>query len=428
MKLLYCFAAAALLLFAGCKKDKFKTDTEGGDGKISPVSVRLPDSTLFVGTYIADSPAVYLLNASTGSLVHRYIYKGVGNGYHNALIPFAGNGLLYTAEVNKINAINPNTGALLWTDTLNSAFSYRPILHNTVFYGVCTNAVSSNGKVYALDATKKSDSFLWEYSLPNTMSIPVNEDYITYYNNLIYLRESNVLTVLDATTGTVKYKLNSSCSLSSLKNDIIIAGNNLLDAATGNPIATVPLSLLPATATQSSSVLYANKQLYFISVATYAIIYSTTRQLNAYDIATHTLKWSADGGKSVYPDQITKTVDRILDNQVIVKTSITTINGKYSPAYKNQYSALDINTGQMQWMYDAGYQGQTFALPNNMQYSNGTFYLNFGSPMPMYTSIVAANLKTGAIKWRNDKIYISVNSTNAICLYTGGKGYSAYTQ
>lgn len=426
MKLLYWFAAATLLFFAGCKKDRLKTDTDGGDGQTSPIAVRLPDSTLFVGTYINDSAAVYILNASSGSLVHRYTYPGNGNQFQNWYVPYAGNGFLYTAEKNKINAININTGAKLWSDTLNSTSSYRPILHNTVFYGVCTNSTTSNSKVYALDAIKKSDTFLWEYALAKTAFIPVNDDYITYYNNLIYVRDSNGLIVLDAATGILKYKVNSNCLLSSLKNDIIIAGNDLLDAATGNPIATVPLSLLPETATQSSSVLYANKQLYFTGVATYPAIANPTRQLNAYDVATHTLKWSADGGKSVYPDLITKTVDRILDNQVVVKTSITTLNGKYAPTYKNQYSALDINTGQTQWTYDAGYQGQTFALPNNTQYSNGTYFLNNASATPIFTSITAANLNTGAIKWRNDKIFVGINSTNAICLYTGGKGFSAY--
>ncbi|RYE23743.1 MAG: hypothetical protein EOP45_06540 [Sphingobacteriaceae bacterium] len=245
MKALYLVTLLVLISFAGCKKDKIQPSVTASNTLIT-----LPDSTVFVGGLLGDSTVIYALDGSSGTLVAKYGYKHTSS---NWCLPFAGNNILYAAENNMFKALNIKTGAIMWTDSLKSSFSYRPILHGDTFYGAYANSAGSGYTIYAIDATKQSATFLWQYPLTTLGGVDFNNEYIKYFNGLIYIKGSSSLIALDAKTGILKFTINASCSLSSLSNGIIISGNFLIDAATGTQTLAIPLSQFVSTGNQSTS-------------------------------------------------------------------------------------------------------------------------------------------------------------------------------
>src|ERR1700742_4238587 len=155
---LIIIAVSAIIIIAGCKKQQ--------NSKNKPPIV-LPDSTLIVstdsliinGNGFFNKTIIYLLDAANGSLLTTYSYPP--DAQSEWCIPLVGNGLLYAVENYKINAININTGAILWIDYINNDLTALPILHNDAFYGLYYD--SGSEYVYALDATKQSNTFLWKY-------------------------------------------------------------------------------------------------------------------------------------------------------------------------------------------------------------------------------------------------------------------------
>lgn len=408
--------ASITIIAAGCKKSNNVSGNKQQNTKTTPF-ISLPDSVMFVGTGTIDSTVIYLLNASTGSLVTRYSYPH--NTQSTWCVPLIGNGFLYNVENNKINALNMNTGAVIWTDSIKSYSSSPVILHNDTFYGVYATGPSPGSVVYSLDATKQSNTFLWQYQL--------NSGYksINYYNGIIYIAASNLI-ALDAKTGALKWTLNSPYSLSSLNNGIIISGNTFIDATTGVQIGTVSPSVIVSNNTQTTSIVYATKSLFFTRVTQFMTPY-TNSQLNAYDAVTGSLKWSVNGGSGNPGGDTLKTVDQIWNNQPIIKTAVSIHAGIYGLATSFIYSGSDINTGQLTWSYAAGFGGQAFTV-NNTQYSYGTFTLNLAAGQPANSIIVAADLYTGKQKWTNSNLYVANGGSVAVCLLAAGKGYSVYIQ
>lgn len=410
--------ALIIVITAGCKKDRASSSEKP--------NIPMPDSTMFVGTGNGDTTIIYLLNAANGSLVKKYSYRH--NKQVDSYIPLVGNGFLYLIENTKINALNINTGAVMWSDSVKSATWMHTILHDDTFYGLSTIYYNSMA-VYAMDATKQTNTFLWQYTLGSSYANTTTN--ITYYNGLVYISTNRSsteggLTVLDAKTGTVKWTLNTPCSVASLKNGIITSENNLIDATTSTVIGTVPSSLVLSNATQTASIIYANKDLFFTRVSRYAN-YTTTFKLNAYDVATNALKWSIKGGGYSVGYDTTIAVDQILNNQPIIKTDIGITTGIYGYVYHTIYSALDLNTGTEKWSYGAGFRGQNFQVDNTM-YSCGTFTLNLAAGLPASSTITAADLNTGKIKWTNNNLYFSIGGSVAACISVKGKGYSSEIQ
>ncbi len=411
------------MIAAGCKKSNESGNKERNT-KTNPF-VSLPDSVMFVGTDLNDSTVIYLLNAATGSLVTKYSYPH--NMQSSWCVPLAGNGLLYYAENNKINALNSNTGVVMWKDTIKSYSSSPPILHNDTFYGIYASGQVSGYVVYALDATKQSNTFLWQYPLGSTYTgVNYNNADINYYNGMIYISGSN-LVALDAKTGVLKWTLNSPYSLLSLNNGIVISGDTFIDATTGTPIRTVSPSILVSNAMQSASIVYATKDLFFTRIVKSITPPFTTSQFSAYDAITGTLRWSVNGGSGYLHNDTVKTVEQIWNVKPIIKTTVTTGTGAYGTVNSIYFSEADINTGQLNWSYNAGYEGQAFTV-NNTQYSCGSFTLNLGAGFPASSTIVAADLYSGKVKWTNNNLRLQVGGSITACLLVAGKGYSNYIQ
>jgi hypothetical protein len=178
--------------------------------------------------------------------------------------------------------------------------------------------------------------------------------------------------------------------------------------------------------TQTASIIYATKSLFFTVVTQFMTPYSNS-QLNAYDVTTNALKWSINGGSSNPNNDTIKTVDQIWNNQPVIKTAFLTNAGKYGDVANFGYSTVDINTGQLKWSYSAAFGGQDFTV-NNTLYSYGTFTLNLAGGIPASCSIVAADLYTGKQKWTNGNLYVTEGGAVAVCLLAAGKGYSVYIQ
>ncbi|WP_316776535.1 PQQ-binding-like beta-propeller repeat protein [Pedobacter antarcticus] len=405
-----------IMITTGCKKNNNISGDQEPGKETNPV-VKLPDSTLFVGTGTMDSTIIYLLNAATGTLVTKYNYPR--DAQSTWCVPLVGNGFLYSVEENKINALNINTGAVIWTDSIKSRYSFPPVLHNDTFYGVFTNAPGLNCVVYGLDATKQSNTFLWQYQLSDYYKS------INYYNGIIYISGSN-LTALDAKTGALKWTLNGPYSLSSLNNGIIISGNTFIDANTGTQVGVVSPSLVVSNNSQTTSIVYATKSIFFTRVTKF-MTPLTYSQLNAYDVSTGSLKWNINGGGGYLGSDTLKTVYQIWNNQPILKTTLSLSAGKYGSVKTVNYSELDMDTGQLKWSYTAGFGGQDFTV-NNTLYSYGTFTLNLAAGIPASSSIVAADLYTGRQKWTKNNLYVPNGGSVAVCLLAGGRGYSVYMQ
>ena len=419
-------AASIIMTAAGCKKNNNVPGNTPQTTKTTPVIslpfISLPDSVMFVGT-ATDTTVIYLLNAATGSLVTKYKYP---NNTQSWCVPLAGNGFLYDVENNKINALNMNTGAVMWTDSIKSYSSSPAILHNDTFYGVYATGQNSGYVAYALDATRQSNTFLWQYQLgSNYTAINYNTANISYYNGIIYIPGSNLI-ALDAKTGAVKWTLNSPYSLSALNSGIIISGNTFIDAGTGNQVGSASPSVIVSNTAQTTSIIYATTSLFVTKVTQFMTPY-TTSQLNAYDVATSALKWSTNGGSTTPNYDTVKTVDQIWTNQPIIKTTFSSSAGKYGDVGSFGYSALDINTGQQKWSYAVGFGGQDFTVSNTL-YSYGTFTLNLAAGAPASSSIVAADLYTGKPKWTNGNLYVADGGSIAVCVLAAGKGYSVYIQ
>jgi hypothetical protein len=394
-------AVSVIIIVAGCKKNN---DPQKGNHKKSIV---LPDSTMFVSKDTLNSNSffytttIYLLDAANGSSVATYSYPPDAKSLW--CIPLVGNGFLYSAESDKINAININTGAVLWTDSVNN--DALPILHNDTFYGVYLNTNTGVTYAYALDATKQSNTFLWKYQEPSDGFFDYS---VNYYNGIIYISKFTNLTALDAKTGTVKWMINgSSYSVSSINNGIILAGYTIIDAASGGQIATVPTSLGPAY-----SIFYASQNLFFT--------YSRTSQLNinAYNITTDALQWTVNEGAI---NDTTKSFVKmqIWNNQFIAETQNTVYAYNYRGSMYTLYSgyslnAWDISTGQQKWNNVSNVVSD-FLIVNNTLYAE---------------PIAAFDLYSGKKKWSWSNLYINNydGSVSNMCIFTSGKAYSSHIQ
>jgi len=436
------------LFLAACKKDKVIHKTDN-----NKPTVTLPDEVMFVGTQNTDSNkyTIYLLNAATGQLVTRYNYPG--DGHSNFCKPFARNGLLYDVQRDKISAITMNTGVVLWTDTVDmNTDEASIILHDDTFYGITLNHDGTSGGdfVYALDATKKSNSFLWKTLLAlggNGYNTPIN-----YYNGIVYVTDmdGSGLTALDAKTGAVKWNItsnSSSYSLALLNNGIIIADHTIIDAVSGSQIVTVTDPAIPpiaAGATQTSSSLsYVTSDRYFVETtqAAGALQWSF---LSAVDRATGTEKWRADFGSVTWDGanrtETVKSIRFILNNKLIVEEFTETYSaptggwGSGFPVFVSRtggFSTLDINTGLFEGIAGGEINIADGFIQND---DNGNIVVNnimYGNYSPLAgnsINVYATDLSTGQLKWHSTPLSYSGIYGVFTCLFSRSqnKAYSPY--
>jgi len=427
------------IALSGCKKSNDLSNKPQQKGNTTPV-ITLPDSAMFVGTTDSNKTTIYLLDARTGSLVTKYNYPA--DALSNWCVPMAGNGFLYDVENDKINAVNMNTGVVLWTDSVKNYSPASTILHNNTFYGFYSTGTAGatipSYVVYALDATKKSNTFLWKYQASNLATISIS---VKYYNGIIYITDYGYVVALDAKTGALKWTIsNNVYSLSSINNGVIIAGNTILDAATGNQTATVPPSpLIPSVGgNQTSFVIYVSQDLFFVKTdQNPALSGSTSYFLSAIDRLTGANKWTVNSGgyasgiQAVSGDTSTN-IEQVWNNELIVRTLYSEDFGRYGGSTSMSFGALDINTGLYKSTYNVEGTDINYFITNNTMYCSGDNnynpYINQFPKNPVTNYLYAINLFTGAQKWNNDKLLSGYGGPVYLCVYSSGNGYSPYIQ
>jgi outer membrane protein assembly factor BamB len=434
------FAIALLIIvIAGCKKEnpeKENTDT--------PVFTQLPDSVMFVSTFDTVTTSnlgttINVLNASTGLLITKYHYPYQPNTKWS--YPAAGNGFLYSLENNKINAINMNTGEILWTDTVDN-YSV-PVLHEDTFYGVYRVNTTSYG-VYAMDATKQAKTPLWKYlasgsfdtPFPSGENDPPLRSIIKYHNGTLYVSIDQLQVVaLDAKTGTLKWEIstndNAPYSLAALNNGVIMAGKDVIDAASGTKIysaspANVPL--VPGTQTVQAAMEYATSELYFVKTYHFNTPASTTF-LSAVDRVSGIEKWVIDfGGGFALWDSV-NTVEKVWNNHLVVKHGVKS-SSKYGTRTDENFRLLDINNGSIKLKFDdpsLGNDLESFIVNNTLYFHKTVKTLGPGN-YPTINYLYAIELFTGKQKWNNDKLVEGYSGAVFSCVYAAGKGFSPFIQ
>ncbi|WP_342644938.1 PQQ-binding-like beta-propeller repeat protein [Mucilaginibacter sp. CSA2-8R] len=422
-------------LIAGCKKnnpqDEIPTTTK-------PVSTPLPDLAMFVNTFDSSSgTTTYFLNAATGNVLTQYTYPAQTNT--TWCQPVAGNGYLYNSSNNKIDAINMNTGSVVWTDDVTNVSA--PILHDDTFYGVYTNANDSYG-IYALDATKPSKTFLWKYEVNKAVQTQypgnINVE-IKYYNGLIYIAAAyKNIAAVDAKTGVLKWQMNTvnyvSNSLIALNNGFIINEDKVIDAATGQQIWMAKPAALPPTFTgnqELAKIEYVTKDLYFVATTHYPSSPGNRKCfLSAIDKTTGNEKWHTNygGGYSNY-DTI-NAVTQVWNNQLLIKKLVYTGAGKYGANVDERYLLMDIATGRIIVTLSdtgAGTTSGAYIINNDIFFCKrweSTLHGVFGPVSPPANYVFTNDLLTGKQKWNNNKLLENYQGTAYSCVVTGGKAYS----
>jgi len=437
MKKILVYLLALLALTTGCKKGE-NPGQQANNGITPPTGatpVVLPDSVILVSNLYGGGSGIgttiQLINAATGYLVTAYNYpidpKAVW------CLPFFGNGFLYDVENDKINALNINTGAVLWTDSVKN-FAALPspaplvssptILHSNTFYGLyAINTFSGAYVLCAVDATKQSNAPLWKYSFTVNDYAPS----VTYYNGVIYLLTASTgLTALDAGTGSLKWTISNSSpySLASLNNGFITAGNTIIDAASGNQVTTVSLAVIsPAFVQQTASSGFATTNMLFVLTQKEN---PAITHLSAINPGNGALKWTVALDSTAIADiSYTEYIQQLWNNELIIQSwSATNFTGAGS-IYGYGYSAIDINSGQQIWNYEAGPQA-SYMIVNNILYTYGNnpgsgAYGEIGANIP--PALSATDLSAGKQKWTNSKLI-----GTSFCMLSAGKAYSPYIQ
>jgi outer membrane protein assembly factor BamB len=439
-KIILMAVATMLLATAGCKKENTGKD----DADKPPVITQLPASAMFVSTYDSKSgTSIYVLNASTGEVTTKYQYAYDAKAKWSAVV--AGNGLLYDISANKINAINMNTGKVLWTDSVNNLA--KPILHNDIFYGVSANTQGTY-TIYALDATKPTKTFLWQgkaigETRPDRLTN--RSPILNYYNGVLFaLLNDSYIAALDANSGTVKWQANYNSSywgysFASLQNGFITIDYNAIDAVSGTQINMVIPPVIPPSFPQNtakSEIDFLTKENSFVLTRHFDASPGWSKSfLSLVDSKTGTEKWHINvGGGYVNYDSISNVtyvwMDRILMKKVSYQGA-----GKYGVNSWDRHWLTDINTGFTRLNIEddgMGLTESTYIVGSTMyltkRFESTLYGLPYGGDTPPANFFLAVDLNTGKQKWNINKLLAGYTGRLSSCLYTGGKGYSSLIQ
>lgn len=429
---------SVMIIIAGCKKE---LPDKGVD--TPPVFTEMPDSVMFVTTLDSVTTenlglTIYALDASTGSLTTKYHYPF--DPRTRWCHPAAGNGFLYSLTNNEINALDMNTGEILWTDTVNNYGI--PVLHDDTFYGIYQVNNTSYG-VYALDATKPSKSFLWKYELTGRppYPFPTNQNQpliptLKYYNGTLYLPQGTSLLALDAKMGSLKWELssanNDTFSLAALDHGIIMSGNSAFDAATGAKIwSASPANVPPVYGPQSLQVaelVYATKEFYFVKTIHFNTP-ATTSFLSEVSRSSGEEKWVISFGEGYTGADTINVIQQDWNNHLVVKNGVKS-SSKYGTLVFENFKLLAIGNGSEKLNFDDSEQGndmESYFVNNTMFFHKISSTLG---PMtiPHINYLYAIDLNTGKQKWNNIKLLAAYNGDVYSCVFAAGKGYSPFIQ
>lgn len=137
----------------------------GGDVRSSSAVV---NGILYVGSYTS---RVYALNPNTGALLWSYL-----TGSSVASSPALANGVVYVNSADEnVYALDAQTGAKLWSYTTGGGVYSSPAIVNGVVY-----VGSDDGDVYALDADTGTKLWSYETGGPIMYSSPAVADGVVY--------------------------------------------------------------------------------------------------------------------------------------------------------------------------------------------------------------------------------------------------------
>lgn len=429
----YAVIGVIMSIMIACRKENPKDDT-------TIVPIQLPESTMFVSTF--DSKAgttVYVLDALNGSVVTKYYYAPDAKAGWSAVT--AGNGLLYESSTNKINAIDMNTGKVLWTDFVTNLA--KPILHNNIVYGVSANTQGTY-TVYALDATKPTKTFLWQgKAIGETRPDQFRNvsPSLHYYNGVVFVLMNDVyIAALDANSGTVKWQANNDSSFSgysfaSLQNGFITINYNAIDAVSGVQLNIVTPPVIPPSFPQNtaqSSLDFLTKENAFITTRHFDASPGWSKSfLSMVDNATGTEKWNINvGGGFVNYDSISY-VSNVWKDRILLRKIMYQGAGKYGVNSWDWHWLTDTNTGLTRVKIEddgAGLTVSSYIVDSTLylykRYENTLHGLPYGNDTPPINYLLAVDLNTGKQKWNINKLLTGYTGTITTCIYTGGKGFS----
>ena len=422
-------ATTSFFLFSGCKKNNVSNNSKrSGSNTLSDSSISsVGDSAKIIYLGQRDFPnspvgangtVISSYNAATGALINTFNYPhDVKAASYNSCLQFlslqVGNGFLYDIESDKINALDLNTGAIRWTDSINN--NTGAILHNQTLYGINVGGVAGFNKiasttnyVYAVEATGKATGFLWTYpiSLSGIAFLNVPNMYqniptpICYYGLVYVMSDATHLIALDATTGKLRWtftfppyaNINPYYAFSTpiISNGTIYCSDNLstylLDAATG-----IQKSLLSSSGVP-------------LAIANNLIISPG----GAFDITTGSTKWNTTGIGSVFGQRTGAVIAERDSIFYLYRPGLSNTN-----AESLLLCALNINTGQEKWVISNYFDTYLYngVIVNNSMYVTTT-------------RIDAIDMYTGKIKWSNNNV--PGYSIDAICVVgASGRAYSS---
>jgi outer membrane protein assembly factor BamB len=269
---------------------------------------------------------LYVIDPSTGTL--RWKYEPTLMGFYGS--PTFSNGILFTANSEKIIAIDVASRKVKWEFLTKGFVQSSLLLVNRTLYFNC-----NDGTIYALDASNGSVKWKTFYERdPSNLS--ANESSPTVVNGTIYFAGRwPTVYAMDANAGSLKWKRdfqiieNKIISNPSVANGIVYFGDYYgnfyaLNADDG----TTKWSVKTSTRVTTSPTLVNG------------IVYVTDMEnLYAFDALTGTVKWKYHTTYEIY-------------GSPIVSNGIVCFAGKLTTTSK--LFALDAATGTEKWTYPYG--------------------------------------------------------------------------
>jgi outer membrane protein assembly factor BamB len=288
--------------------------------------------TIFINTTYADfvptavAGKVYAIDASTGKARWSYI----PNGGSFFATPAFSEGVLYTADWNKILAIDTVSKTHKWQYTTPGAVKSAIAVKKGTLYANC-----DDGYLYALNASTGTLKWRFEQSirdtLPSNLSSPTIVDGVVYFGSS---RDSYIYAV-DANTGMLRWKIYNTHAMGATANSSPSVVNGMLYMGDNyhNILA------LDATNGQIKWVFTANGLVFSSPTVVNGMVYvgSTGGSLYALDAVTGTKKWE------VWLGQMVETSPIVSQGTVYFGTSA-------GSGHKAVF-ALDANNGSRKWAF-----------------------------------------------------------------------------
>jgi len=311
--------------------------------------------------------------------------------------PAVANGLLYdiTFDSGQLFALDANTGAIVWSQTLQGQFfqSSPTVVGNALYVGVGFFSPYYTGAVYAINAL--TGQVLWSNGSVNAIQTAP-----TVGNGLVYVASDfGVIYALDASTGQVQWSYDT--TLGSGAGSAGALANGVLYMGVGQ--------FLFALNASDGTLLWRQETSYFIGSS--PAVQNGVVYINSYDGGVYA--FDAGTGAVIWHHAI----------RILYFTSM-------SIAYGNIYlcgfdgapglTALDARTGDTVWfrsVVHCNYSSPTVA--------NGVVYAGWESLGAINSHILAFDVSTGAQLWNQlvgSPIYgepIVVNGKLYITTYSG---------